>query len=226
MPCAVRDAFKTIFTRTCDFMWSVSLQIFAGNDTTSLTLSYGILLLAMHPDIQQKAFLEIDGVMKGSTSKNYLSFDDIIKLDYIEQIIKETLRLNPVAPYLLRLCTEETAIRDCVIPRETTIIVNLFTMHRREDIYGPDANQFNPDRFHVDNMKTRNPNAFAPFSLGPRNCIGMRYSYIAMKIILATLIWHYRFTTDLKMDDIRMRYEITLKNDSGNMVSIEKRTRN
>lgn len=201
-------------------------QIFAGNDTTSLTLSYAILLLAIHPDIQQKAFVEVDNVMKNSTSTDqHLSYDDIIKLEFVEQIIKETLRLNPVAPYLLRLCTEDTTIQDCTIPRETTIIVNLYTMHRREDIYGSDANEFNPDRFHVDEMKKRNPNAFAPFSLGPRNCIGMRYSYIAMKIILATLIWHYRFTTNLKMEDVRMRYEITLKNVTGNMVCIEKRNR-
>lgn len=191
-----------------------------------MTLSYAILLLAIHPDIQQKAFVEVDNVMKNSTSTDqHLSYDDIIKLEFVEQIIKETLRLNPVAPYLLRLCTEDTTIQDCTIPRETTIIVNLYTMHRREDIYGSDANEFNPDRFHVDEMKKRNPNAFAPFSLGPRNCIGMRYSYIAMKIILATLIWHYRFTTNLKMEDVRMRYEITLKNVTGNMVCIEKRNR-
>lgn len=188
-------------------------------------MSYAVLLLAMHPDIQQKAFAEVDRVMGNGPKPKHLSNDELMQLDFVEQICKETLRLNPVAPYLLRLCTEETQIKDCTIPRETTIIVNLYTMHRREDIYGPDANEFNPDRFHADEVKKRSPHAFAPFSLGPRNCIGMRYSYIAMKIILATLIWHYRFTTNLKMHDIRMRYEITLKNVSGNMVRLEKRTR-
>lgn len=51
----------------------------------------------------------------------------------------------------------------------------------------------------------------------------MRYAYIAMKIILANLLRHYRFKTDLKMSDIRMRYEITLKNVRGNMVRVERR---
>lgn len=180
----------------------------------------------MHPEIQEKAIIEVDSVMKDVASADkHLSYDDLLKLEYVEQILKETLRLNPVAPYLLRRCTEDTKIQDCTIPRDTTIIVNLYTMHRREDIYGSDAEEFNPDRFHTDEARKRNPNAFAPFSLGSRNCIGMRYSYIAMKIILATLIWHYRFTTNLKMDDIRMRYEITLKNITGNMVQIEKRNR-
>lgn len=54
----------------------------------------------------------------------------------------------------------------------------------------------------------------------------MRYSYIAMKVILATLLRNYRFTTNLKMSDIRMRYEITLKNVRGNMVRVERRTGN
>lgn len=189
-------------------------------------MSYAILLLAMHPHIQERAFAEVNSVFNELAPGTQLTYEHIMKLEYIEQIIRETLRLNPVAPYLLRSCDAETQINNCTIPRDTTIIINLYTMHRREDIYGPNANDFDPDRFHPNEMKKRNPNAFAPFSLGPRNCIGMRYSYIAMKIILATLISNFRFTTNLKMHDIQMRYEITLKNVSGNMVRVEKRINN
>lgn len=177
----------------------------------------------MHPNIQERAFDEVNGVFNELPPGNQLTYEHIMKLEYIEQIIRETLRLNPVAPYLLRLCEEETKINDCIIPRATTVIINLYTMHRRADIWGANANDFDPDRFHPNEMKKRNPSAFAPFSLGPRNCIGMRYSYIAMKCVLATLISNFRFTTNLKMHDIQMRYEITLKNVSGNMVRVEKR---
>lgn len=201
-------------------------QIFAGNDTASLTLSYALLLLAMHPEYQERAFAEVDQVFKDAPSDEKITHDHVTKLEFVEQILRETLRLNPVAPYVLRWCREDTPIRDCTIPRDTTVIVNLYTMHRREDIWGPTANEFNPDRFHPDEVKTRNPHAFAPFSLGPRNCIGMRYSYIAMKVILATLLRNYRFTTNLKMSDVRMRYEITLKNVRGNMVRVQRRTLN
>lgn len=147
-------------------------QIFAGNDTASLTLSYAILLLAMHPQYQERAFEEVDRVFQDLSSDDKLTYDHVTKLEFIEQILRETLRLNPVAPYVLRWCKEDTKIRDCIIPRDTTVIVNLYTMHRREDIYGPTANDFNPDRFHPNEVKKRNPNGYAPFSLGPRNCIG------------------------------------------------------
>lgn len=179
--------------------------------------------MAIHPEYQERAFIEVDRVFQEVSSDDLLTHDQVTKLEFIEQILRETLRLNPVAPYILRWCKEDTKIRHCTIPRDTTVIVNLYTMHRREDVWGKDADEFNPDRFHPNEVKLRNPHAFAPFSLGPRNCIGMRYSYISMKILLATLLRNYRFTTNLKMNDVRMRYEITLKNVCGNMVRVERR---
>lgn len=191
-----------------------------------MTLSYAILLLAIHPEYQERAFAEVDEVFQDLQSDDKLTYDHVTKLEFVEQILRETLRLNPIAPYILRWCREDTKIRDCIIPRDTTVIVNLYTMHRREDIWGSSANEFNPNRFHPDEVKKRNPHAYAPFSLGPRNCIGMRYSYIGMKVILATLLHNFRFTTNLKMSDVRMRYEITLKNVRGNMIRVQRRKRN
>lgn len=123
----------------------------------------------MHPKYQDRAFAEVAGVFQDMSDEK-LTYEHVTKLEFIEQILRETLRLNPVAPYVLRWCKEDTKIRDCIIPRDTTIIVNLYTMHRRQDIYGSNANEFNPDRFHPDEVKKRNPHAYAPFSLGPRNC--------------------------------------------------------
>lgn len=96
-------------------------------------------------------------------------------------------------------------------------------MHRRKDIWGENADNFDPDRFSSDQVKNRNPHAYAPFSLGARNCIGMQYAYIEMKVVLANLLRHYHFKTNLKMSDIRIRMEVTLKNARGNMVQIERR---
>lgn len=123
----------------------------------------------MHPEYQERAFAEVDRVFQDAPCDEKITYDHVTKLEFIEQILRETLRLNPVAPYVLRWCREDTKIRDCTIPRSTTVIVNLYTMHRREDIWGPTANEFNPDRFHPNEVKNRNPHAYAPFSLGPRN---------------------------------------------------------
>lgn len=177
----------------------------------------------MHPRIQERAFEEVDRVLRDLSPDDQLTLEHINELKFIEQIIRESLRLGPPAPNIGRECWEDTKIRDCVLPRGTTVIFNLFSMHRREDMYGPTANVFDPDRFHPDEMQKRNPYAFAPFSLGPRNCIGYRYANMAMKIILANLLRNFRFTTNLKMSDIRFRYGITMKNASGNMVRVQRR---
>lgn len=201
----------------------VNLMIFAGNDTSGLTVSHAILLLAMHPHIQEQVFDEIDRVYANTPLGAPSTYEHITQLNYLEQVIRETLRLYPVAPYLLRFCKEDTKISKCVIPRGATVIVSLYTMHRNKEIWGDDADDFNPDHFSVEQMSKRNPNAFAPFSLGPRNCIGMRYAYMAMKVILATVLRHYKFTTHLKMSDITTRFEITMKFVCGDVVKVHRR---
>lgn len=201
----------------------VNLAIFAGNDTSALTLSNATLLLAMHPQVQERLFEEVDRVFDGVPLDAPVNYDQILQLTYTEQVIKETLRLFPVSPYVLRFCKSDTEISNCTIPRGAVIIVSLYTMHRNKEIWGEDANEFNPDHFSAEQMSKRHPSSYAPFSLGPRNCIGMRYAYISMKIMLATLMRQFKFTTDLKMSDIKMRFEITMKFVCGNMVKVERR---
>lgn len=201
----------------------VNLMIFAGNDTSGLTLSHAAVLLGMHPEVQQRVFDEVDRVFEGLPLDAPVTPEHLLKLTYVEQVIRETLRLFPAAPYMLRFCKADTPISKCTIPRGAIVIVSLYTMHRNKEIWGEDADEFNPDHFSAEQMSKRNPSAFAPFSLGPRNCIGMRYAYISMKIMLATLMRHYRFSTDLKLSDIKLRFEITMKFVCGDMVKVERR---
>lgn len=201
----------------------VNLMIFAGNDTSALTLAHAIVLLAMHPHVQEKAVEEVDRVYGDAAIDAPSTYEHVTKLAYVEQVIRETLRLYPVAPYLLRQCTADTQISECVVPRGSTVIVSLYSMHRDRDVWGPNANEFDPNHFHPTQMNKRSPNAFAPFSLGQRNCIGMRYAYISMKIILATLLRQFTFSTNLKMSDISTKFEITLKFVCGDIVKVERR---
>lgn len=201
----------------------VNLAIFAGNDTSALTISNAILLLAMHPHVQERLFEEVDRVFGGLPLDAPITYEHVVQLTYTEQVIKESLRLFPVSPYVLRFCKADTKISNCTIPRGAVVIVSLYTMHRNKEIWGDDANEFNPDHFSAQQMSIRHPSSYAPFSLGPRNCIGMRYAYISMKIMLATLMRQFKFSTDLKMEDIKMRFEITIKFVCGNMVKVERR---
>ena len=101
----------------------------------------------------------------------------------------------PVAPFIVRTATADTAISTCIIPKNSIIMMSIFNMQRvittssnpikwsvlmveisflfqRKDVWGEDAEEFNPDHFLPGNISTRNSFTFLPFSGGPRNCIG------------------------------------------------------
>lgn len=201
----------------------VNMMIFAGNDTSALTTAHAVLLLAMHPDIQKRAAEEVDEVCADLPMDAPLTYNHVTKLVYVEQVLYETMRLYPIAPFIFRVCYADIKITDCTLPRGTTVVVSVYTMHRNPDIWGPRPNDFDPDHFHPDKVRKRNPNCFAAFSLGPRNCIGMQYGKISMKIMLATMLRHFRFSTHLKISDIQPKIEITLKFACGNLVQVERR---
>lgn len=202
----------------------VHLIIFAGQDTSSYTIAMTILMLAMHPKIEQRVMDELNSVF-GDTPVHFdLTMDHVNKLVYLEQVIKETLRVYPVAPLLLRHCTEDTVLPDFVIPKDTEVVISCFTGHRRKDIWGEDADEFNPDHFSKEISAKRNPFAFMALSNGPRNCLGRRFAFISIKTILAKLLRKYQFSTHLRKDDLKFQLEVTSKPICGVFLKIEERT--
>lgn len=103
------------------------------------------------------------------------------------------------------------------------VMISILTAQRRKDIWGIDADEFKPERFSKDSPSNRNPYAFMAFSGGSRNCLGQRFAYISIKIILAKLFRKYRFSTHLKMEDIKFQLEITCKPINGILVDVEER---
>lgn len=127
----------------------------------------------MHPQYQEKLFEEVLSVYPDKEVN--VNYDDLENLVYMEMIINETLRVCATIPLLGRKATEDVQISDDVtIPKGSSILVDIFNLHRDEDIWGPNAKKFNPDNFLPDNLLGKHPYAFIPFSKGPRNCIGKR----------------------------------------------------
>lgn len=197
--------------------------MFGGQDTSSYTVSLAILLLAMHPKVEQRVMDELNTVFGDLPLDVDITMDHLNQLIYLEQVMKETLRVFPVGPILLRHCTEDTQLRNCVIPKGTDVVLSVFTAHRRKDIWGLDADEFNPDHFDKEVSSKRNPFAFMAFSNGPRNCLGRRFAFISIKTILAKLLRKYRFTTHLDMEDMKFRLEVTAKPVNGVKIEIEER---
>ncbi|XP_026729501.1 cytochrome P450 4V2-like [Trichoplusia ni] len=100
--------------------------------------------------------------------------DDLIKLVYLEKVIKESLRLYPIAPAFPRVSHAELKINNYTFPSGTTFVIDVFGLHRHP-IWGPDATIFRPERW--DNLDSL-PKEFSPFGVGRRTCIGILLSFI------------------------------------------------
>ncbi|XP_040189249.1 cholesterol 24-hydroxylase-like isoform X2 [Rana temporaria] len=159
----------------------------AGQETTANQLSFTVIELARNPDILKKAQDEVDEVIG---SKRDLEYDDLGKLQYLSQVLKESLRLYPTAPGTSRALEEETVIEGVRIPANSSLMFNSYIMGRMEQFY-PDPLVFNPDRFHPDAPKPYF--TYFPFSLGPRSCIGQVFAQMEAKVVMAKLLQRFEF---------------------------------
>ncbi|XP_058117653.1 cytochrome P450 4c21-like [Anopheles ziemanni] len=194
--------------------------IIAGNDTTAIAICNLLTLLAMHPIVQKKVRSEILIVFPAGCEQE-TTLEALSQLIYLEQCINEALRLCPSAAFVGRSSIEDVEVDGILIPRGTNFLLNIAAMHRRKDFWGPDADVFDPDRFSPERSKGRHPSAFAPFSLGMRNCIGKQYAMITMKVTFVQLLRNFRFHTDLKYEEMEFKIDITNKLSQGYKLKLE-----
>ncbi|XP_013401329.1 cytochrome P450 3A19 [Lingula anatina] len=166
------------------------LFLVAGYDTTSLTLTFASYFLATHPHVQDKLRSEIDKQLQGSDP----TYESVKNLGYLEQVILETLRLYPPGVRVDRVATEDVVVRGLKIPKGTTCVIPIKTIHRHPD-YWPDPDKFDPERFTPDAIARRHQFAFLGFGMGPRNCIGMRLAKLEMKIALVKILQRFTIKT-------------------------------
>ncbi|GBO37588.1 Cytochrome P450 3A18, partial [Araneus ventricosus] len=94
---------------------------------------------------------------------------------------------------LERVAGEDYKLGDTgiVIPKGTTVTVPIYAMHRDPEFF-PDPEKFDPDRFSPEERAKRNPYTFMPFGGGPRNCVGMRFALVEVKVCLAYVLSHFK----------------------------------
>ncbi|XP_042684165.1 cytochrome P450 3A9-like [Centrocercus urophasianus] len=163
--------------------------IFAGYEPTSNTLCYLAYLLALHPDVQQKVVNEIDTVLP---NKAPLTYEAIMQLDYLDMAVNETLRLYPLGGRIERNCKKDVEINGVTIPKDTIVIIPPHTLHRNSE-YWPNPEEFRPERFSKENKDNIDPYTYLPFGAGPRNCIGMRFALLTLKVAITAILQHFTF---------------------------------
>ncbi|KAF8893049.1 cytochrome P450 monooxygenase pc-3 [Infundibulicybe gibba] len=167
----------------------------AGRDTTACTLTFATYMLSEHPHIVDKLRAEILKVV-GKTQRP--TYDDIREMKYLRAFINETLRLYPPVPVNGRSSKESIVLppaapgqRPLYIPAHTEVLYSVMSMHRRKDLWGPDALTFDPDRFidsRLGKYLTPNPFIFLPFNAGPRICLGQQFAYHEISFFLVCLL--------------------------------------
>ncbi|XP_053193224.1 cholesterol 24-hydroxylase-like isoform X1 [Scomber japonicus] len=160
----------------------------AGQETTANQLAFCIMELARHPDILEKVMKEVDDVIG---MKQDITYDDLGKLVYLGQVLKETLRLYPTAPGTSRDLLEDIVIDGIHIPGGTTCFLSSY-VNGRMDKFFKDPLTFDPDRFHPDAPKPYY--CYYPFALGPRACLGKNFAQMEAKVVMAKLLQRFDFT--------------------------------
>ncbi|KAM7413923.1 hypothetical protein PAMA_018967 [Pampus argenteus] len=182
---------------------------FAGTDTTSNTLLTGFLYLMTHPHIQERCQQEIDRVLEG---KDEACFDDRNNMPYMQAVIHEVQRIANTVPLSVFHCTtKDTELMGYSIPRGTMIIPNLTSVLMEEGQW-KFPHEFNPENFLNDQGEFVKPEAFMPFSAGPRMCLGEGLARMELFLILVTLLRKFKFIwpEDAGEPDYTPVYGVTL----------------
>eukprot|EP00262_Sarcandra_glabra_P016715 TRINITY_DN553_c0_g1_i1.p1 TRINITY_DN553_c0_g1~~TRINITY_DN553_c0_g1_i1.p1 ORF type:complete len:520 (+),score=69.39 TRINITY_DN553_c0_g1_i1:26-1585(+) len=168
---------------------------FAGHETTAVTASWSLMLLASHPEWQNRVRDEVLEVCSGRLP----DFDALRKMKMLTMVIQETLRLYPPVSFISREAFRDMKFGDIHIPKGLTLWVPIPMLHRDLEIWGPDAGKFNPDRFTRGiSGACKHPHAYIPFGVGPRTCVGQNFAMIELKIVLSLILARFAFSLSPK----------------------------
>lgn len=152
----------------------------AGHETTATGLAWAFHRVLANDDVRERLRAELRPVRDGEA----LTPETIGRLEYLDAVVKETLRLNPVVPDVGRRLTRPARFGGWDLPAGVAVVPCMYLTHRRPDVW-PDPLRFDPDRF-VGRRPT--PYEFFPFGGGVRRCLGMAFALYEMKVVLATVL--------------------------------------
>ncbi|GAB2212322.1 hypothetical protein Drorol1_Dr00020281 [Drosera rotundifolia] len=188
---------------------------FAGHESTAVAASWCLMLLALHPEWQDRITSEASNLCHDDP-------DAVLQLKSVRMVIQETLRLYPPAAFISREVLDEMKIGDVVVPKGVCMWTLIPTLHRDINIWGLDANQFKPERFaNGVSSACKVPQAYVPFGAGARLCLGKNFAMFELRLILSLVVTRFSFTLspDYKHDPA---YRMIVEPRSGVHILISK----
>lgn len=156
----------------------------AGHETTANTLTWTIFLLSQHPQVAAELLDELEQVLAGDAP----TVAQLDQLPLLDRVIKESMRIIPVAPGVFRRPAEDVELGGYLVPAHTAIFTSTYATHHMPELY-PEPERFLPQRWET---ITPSPYEYSPFSVGARMCIGATFAVFELKIVLAMLLQRYR----------------------------------
>ncbi|CAG8599662.1 4684_t:CDS:2 [Acaulospora morrowiae] len=189
-----------------ELQYQIMTFLVAGHETTSSALSFILYFLAQNPDVQDHLRKELCDAFP---DPDFIpSFDNLNSLEYLSCVIKESMRIAPSVPIILRAPNEDHIFGEYVIPKHTPIVIPIAAIHKLPAIWGEDAEEFKPERWLNPNISSEINNLnYLPFSTGPRSCIGNRMAMAEIKTLLSILIRRFRFR---KVDGFKFRKRLAI----------------
>ncbi|CAF1280749.1 unnamed protein product [Rotaria magnacalcarata] len=201
---------------------NVFLFMIAGYETTSTALACSTYILATNPKVQDKLIEEIDQIKWDDRSHDEDTYELAMNLSYLEIFVREVLRMYPITTKgQVRQCNQTINIFGHIIEKNSIIQPDIFSIHYNPDLWGPeDPNLFIPERHLV----KRHPIAWMPFGVGPRNCVGMRFALMELKMCLIELLQQYRILpSDRTEEGFQLREKLSIGPDAV-FIKLEKRS--
>ncbi len=164
----------------------VAIFFLAGHETSASALAWALYLLAMHPEWQERVAREAEVL------GDDFGFSDLSRLRVSRDVFRETLRLYPPVPMMVREASCPERFRDRDVPKGAQIVLSPWHLHRHERLWD-DPDGFDPARYGTENGKTCLRQAYMPFSTGQRVCPGAGFAMIEGPLLLSMLVRAYRF---------------------------------
>jgi cytochrome P450 len=160
----------------------------AGHETTAVWLSWMWGMLLQHPEVYETLQREVDTVLGGRRP----TAEDVKQMPYMQQVLKESLRLYPPAHMLGRTVLRDVVIEGYPLRQGESLMISPYVLHRREESF-PEPERFLPERFTPEQEKQRPRHAFVPFGSGPNVCLGNHFAMLEGHLLMSLMLQQVRF---------------------------------
>jgi cytochrome P450 len=175
----------------------------AGHESTALTISWAMLMLALHPEIQESVAEEV----RSKAGQGPLSLPALRQMSQLSRVVDETMRLYPAGPVINREAVTDFTLENLPVFKGTQVAICFYGMHRHKNWWDrPD--DFDPERFDPMQNRIRHPSAFMPFSAGSHSCLGGHLAWIEAMLALANTLRSLRFTLDGEVPKPKAQYTL------------------